>query len=356
MAKVKGVVDFSRMYCIDRLTKNSFGGSGNKNTMNLTGVTSVGGGFDRSAKMDDKNGNGQLNAIDTLKTTFPGDSTPTTLQRVDTNGIASAGNGFGSGKDFAVWEDPSGNMYILFSQNFNLNRISNNCTLTLKEHKDAVGTMAVSDIICFADGTPVKTPLGCRTVEDLQTGDLVCVVGKDPQPILWISKTHVNETVLTANPKLRPITISEGALGNGLPLRNLRLSRQHRLVLRSAIVRRMFGQDEILVAAHQLTDIPGVYADNSCAPVTYYHILLADHEMLESAGIPCESLHPGPQTLQTLSPDQQEELDFLVPDLPQRSLHNIGAVHASRGQIRNLISRSLANQKPLFDAGSAFCA
>jgi len=55
----------------------------------------------------------------------------------------------------------------------------------------------------------------------------------------------------------------------------------------------MCGQDEILAAAHQLTDIPGVYTDNSCAPVTYYHILLADHEMLESAGISCESLHPG---------------------------------------------------------------
>jgi len=169
MAIETGVVDFSKMFSIDTLTPASFGGSGSNNTMNLTGITSVGSGFDFSATMNDVNGNGWLNASDILNTTFPGDTSPTSLQRVNTNNIASAGNGFGAGADFAVWRDPSGNMYILFSQNFDLSRISGSGTLTLTEQGDAPGTMAVSDIICFANGTPIRTPDGSNTVENLQT-------------------------------------------------------------------------------------------------------------------------------------------------------------------------------------------
>ena len=50
----------------------------------------------------------------------------------------------------------------------------------------------------------------------------------------------------------------QGALGNGLPRRDLLVSRQHRMLVRSSIAGRMFGDKEVLVAAHHLTALPGV--------------------------------------------------------------------------------------------------
>lgn len=344
-----GVVDFSRMFSITPLTAASFGGSNPNNTMNLTNMAQVGTGFDFSATMDDKNGDSWLNSGDELFTTFPGDSAATALTRVPTNQISNAGSGFGAGADFSVWEAASGDMYILFSGNFDLTRISATGTLTLTEQGDAPGTMSVNDIICFADGTLIETPRGPRKIEDLRAGDLVSVAGSRPRPIRWISHTAVDVDSLRETPKLRPVVISRGALGDGLPTRDLRLSRQHRVVLRSSIVERMFGQKEIFAPAHQLLDIPGVYTEDTLAPVAYYHILLDTHEMLTAAGIHCESLHTGPQAMNAIKPELREEISRLVPDIPAQKLHAIGAKRASRQQLRNLICRSQSNNKPLFE-------
>ncbi|MGB0902585.1 Hint domain-containing protein [Halocynthiibacter sp.] len=349
MVIVNGTVDFSKLFAIDPLTSSSFTGSGNNNLANVTGMTLVGTGFDLNATMNDINNNGDLNASDKLNTTLPGDSSVTTLNRVNTSGIASAGNGFGAGADFAFWEDSSGNMYILFSDNFDLTRISNTGTLTLTE-AEAAGTMAVSDIICFADGTLIDTPLGERSIETLKAGDMVSVRNQPAQRIQWIGCSTVKQATLRRNSKLRPIVISQGSLGNGLPLRDLRLSRQHRVVLGSAIARRMFGQDQIFVPAHQLTCIPGVFQDDRCEVVSYYHILLKEHELLTSAGLACESLYLGDQALTALSSEARQEITTLFPKLQRHRLHEIGATKVKKIQVQQFVHRSLANDKPMFDA------
>ncbi|WP_052245510.1 Hint domain-containing protein [Halocynthiibacter namhaensis] len=349
MAIISGVVDFSKFFAIDPLTPSSFTGSGSNNLANLTGMTVVGTGFDLNATMDDANNNGQLNGNDSLNVTFPGDSSATTLNRINTNGISSSGSGFGAGADFAFWEASNGDMFILFSEDFDLSRISATGTLSLTE-SEAAGTMAVSDIICFADGTLINTPSGERSIETLKAGDLVSVRNQPAQRIQWIGCSTVNQAALHTNPKLRPIVISQCSLGNGLPLRDLRLSRQHRVVLGSAIARRMFGQDQIFVPAHQLTCIPGVFQDDSCEAVSYYHILLKEHELLTSAGLACESLYLGDQTLTALSSEARQEIATLFPKLQQHGLHKVGAAKVKKAQVQRFVHRSLANDKPMFDA------
>ena len=66
---------------------------------------------------------------------------------------------------------------------------------------------------------------------------------------------------LLDNPNLRPVVVSQGALGRGLPKRNLRVSKQHRFLVSSPICRRMFGTDATLVSAIQLTQLPGIFID-----------------------------------------------------------------------------------------------
>ena len=61
----------------------------------------------------------------------------------------------------------------------------------------------------------------------LTAGDLVRTLHHGPQSIRWIGKKAIKLAPNFSQDKLRPIQISIGALGQGLPHKPLRLSRQH---------------------------------------------------------------------------------------------------------------------------------
>ena len=54
------------------------------------------------------------------------------------------------------------------------------------------------------------------------------------------------------------IRIGAGALGAGLPERDLMVSPQHRVMVRSDLARELSGQDEVLVAAKHLLAVEGI--------------------------------------------------------------------------------------------------
>src|SRR5690606_32364085 len=100
-------------------------------------------------------------------------------------------------------------------------------------------------ITCFTLGTLIETNEGNKPVEELQPGDLIATMDNGYQPIRWIGHTTRDAIDLAQNPKLKPIRIAAGALGNGLPERDLTVSRQHRVLVRSKIAQRMFGAEEV---------------------------------------------------------------------------------------------------------------
>ena len=67
--------------------------------------------------------------------------------------------------------------------------------------------------------------------ERFRTGDLVRTLHHGPQSIRWIGKKAIKLAPNFSQDKLRPIQISISALGQGLPHKPLRLSRQHRLLV-----------------------------------------------------------------------------------------------------------------------------
>lgn len=201
--------------------------------------------------------------------------------------------------------------------------------------------------ICFARGTLILTDRGEVAVEHLAPGDMVMTLDHGPQPLRWIGQMQLGAEVLARAPQFRPIRIRAGALGQGIPPQDLSVSPQHRMLVRSAIARRMFDSDEILVAARQLLGLDGIEVVDT-ETVEYFHLLFDRHEIVTANGAPAESLYLGAEAHKSLSPAALAELELLFPELfagvdtfaPARPF-------ATGRRVRALAERHGQNSKPL---------
>ena len=202
-------------------------------------------------------------------------------------------------------------------------------------------------ISCFTSGTMIRTPEGEVPVEDIGVGDLVLTRDNGLQPVRWTGARHVTAPEIAANSALAPVRIAAGALGPNLPARDLLVSQQHRILVRSAIATRMFGAQELLIAAKHLTEVEGIDILTDAPGVTYVHLMFDAHEILVSNGAETESLYPGPQALLALG-DAAHEIFTLFPQLRDAVDAFPGARPFVTGRkARQLASRHAANQKPL---------
>lgn len=204
---------------------------------------------------------------------------------------------------------------------------------------DDLGNTGTAPPICFANGTLIQCEAGPRRIEALTVGDRVMTQHNGLQTIRWIGQITFSGDQLRADPSKRPIRIAAGALGDGLPLRDLRLSRQHRVVVASSIVHRMTGQPEVLVAAHRLTALPRISLVCPKKGVTYYHILLDQHDVVFANGMPAESLYLGAEARKSLSRRSILEIEELgaiatqdvaaLPMIDNRTQKNLVATHVA---------------------------
>ncbi len=168
-------------------------------------------------------------------------------------------------------------------------------------------------VICFLPGTPIETETGWRAVEDLQPGDRLWTRDNGLQPLLWTDETRLTGAELFLYPHLRPVRVRAGALGTERPARpaqDILVSPGHRLLLTDPA--RLFGQEEVLVAAENLIDGRGFRQDFSLDSVRYIHLMLPRHEILNAGGLSCESFHPALADAQLL----KRHARTLEPALP----------------------------------------
>lgn len=171
-------------------------------------------------------------------------------------------------------------------------------------------------VICFTPGTMILTPDGPQAVETLEAGDRVVTRDHGVQPIRWIGATTISASYVAVTPSLRPILIRQGALGPDLPERDMRVSRQHRVLVRDWRAEVMFGVDGgILVPAFSLCNGDTVTEERPSDNVTYIHMAFDDHEVVYADGVEVESFHPAERTVAALSAEQRDELFALFPDL-----------------------------------------
>lgn len=210
--------------------------------------------------------------------------------------------------------------------------------------------------ICFSNGTYLATPDGDLPVERLGVGDTVLTADHGYQQIVWVfQKTWTVEEV-EKSPNLAAVLIRRDALGPNLPSSDLRVSRQHRVLIQGAIAQRMFGAKEVLVPAVALLSLPGVSCEKPKADVTYFHIMLSRHEVVFSNGIPTESLYLGPQAIRSIPNDAVDEIRMIL-GLPQTETRFafVPARRLVRGKrAADLIERHAKNRRALLDpmAGS----
>lgn len=210
-----------------------------------------------------------------------------------------------------------------------------------------IGGFLWEDVTCFTAGTLIETKQGLVAIEDVKVGDLIQTF-YGVKPVRWIGNSPVSIEKLLTNPKLFPIRITSGALGDGLPTRDLLVSRQHRMLVRSPIAKRMFGTTDVLVHAIKLAELPGIYIDHSMTEVTYYHMLFDKHEVVYAEGAPSESLYTGPEALKAISAEAREEVLTLFPELAEKDYSpSFAEFSPDVKRQKKLVQRHLKNKKPL---------
>jgi len=202
---------------------------------------------------------------------------------------------------------------------------------------------------CFAAGTVIQTDRGEVVIEDLKTGMMVRTVDAGFQPIRWIGSTSLDAVDLAARPELRPIRIGRGALGQNIPHRDLLVSPQHRILVRSRIAMRMFSAEEVLLPAKKLLGMDGVCRVDDAAQVDYFHILFDAHHLIFSDGAVSESFFVGPQVLHGIDRQSYDEILTLFPEFKEdQSGLRLARPTPQTGRLADkLIYRHSKNGKPL---------
>jgi hypothetical protein len=135
-----------------------------------------------------------------------------------------------------------------------------------------------ADAPCFAAGTRILTSRGALVpVENLQIGDELELFSGAAAPVLWIGRRALD---LYRHPRpdaVQPVCVSAGALGRGLPWRDLIVSPDH-----------AFYVEGHLIPAKSLLNGFSI-RQLERAHVTYYHIELSEHAVLFAEGTPAES-------------------------------------------------------------------
>lgn len=160
-------------------------------------------------------------------------------------------------------------------------------------------------VICFAAGTRLLTPRGKVAVETLRVGDEVMTCDHGAQPIRWIKRTR-REWGSEPN-KDKPILIRKGSLGAGLPVEDLQVSPQHRMLIPDH--RHVKG---VFVPAKAMVSLKGVRQMQGRRQVEYVHLLLDQHHVIFAEGAPTESFFPGRVSLQNLAAQDRDHIRKVV--------------------------------------------
>jgi autotransporter passenger strand-loop-strand repeat protein len=143
--------------------------------------------------------------------------------------------------------------------------------------QDGDGSTMVSTVPCYCAGTLIATDRGEVAVESLRIGDRVIARGGVARPIRWIGRRGYGAPFVAANRHIQPIRIRAGALGAGVPRRDLFVSPRHAMLF-------LVQGRELLVPAEALLDGAAITRCAGFGDVAYVHIELDRHDAILAEG------------------------------------------------------------------------
>ena len=214
-----------------------------------------------TSKIEFKGLSAKLNSY-SIATNSSGGSQTITLfgpNGVQIGDVTISGNSFPTGTFSATTKGPLG-------------VVDSNNNLTIS------GAEPPSSAPCFLGQTMIATPEGEKAVSEMAIGDMVLSKDGVAMPVRWIGRRVVS--TLFADPlRSLPIRIQAGALGDGLPKRDLLISPDHALLL-----------DGILANAGTLVNGETIIREEiKEESFTYYHIEVDDHALILAEGAPAET-------------------------------------------------------------------
>ena len=162
---------------------------------------------------------------------------------------------------------------------------------------------------CFTSETLVATGQGLCAVGSLTPGARVITRDSGLQELRWIGRKRFGWRGLGLNPLLRPVRIAAGALGGGVPERDMVVSPNHRFLTR------LPGEGESgerLAMARDLIGLEGVSSDTR-SEVDYWQLLFARHELVLADGSWSESFQPTASSLAAIGVGSLSDLREVLP-------------------------------------------
>ncbi len=124
----------------------------------------------------------------------------------------------------------------------------------------------------------ILTDRGEVAVEDLAVGEEVVTFSGALRPIKWIGRRAYDGRFIAGNRAVLPIVVKAGALGDGVPARDLMVSPEHALDI-----------DGVLVPAVHLVNGATITQAENVERVEYFHIELDAHDVVFAEGAPAET-------------------------------------------------------------------
>ncbi len=201
----------------------------------------------------------------------------------------------------------------------------------------------VALMICFEGNARIQTETGERAATEIQAGDMV-MTQNGYKPVRWVGRRKITAEKLAADEKLRPVLIKAGTLGRDLPKRDLKVSRQHRMFVNSALNSDVLGHSSALIAAVKLTGLEGIEVDNSLQEIEYVHFLFDNHEVIYAEGAPSESLHLGENAQLAVGEEAFKELELIFGDELLNLIHQKPAAFVPNNQKQRQLVNKIAKR------------
>ena len=135
-----------------------------------------------------------------------------------------------------------------------------------------------SDQPCYCRGTLILTDRGERPVEELEIGDRLVTLAGAQRPIKWIGRRGYAGRYILGRQDILPICIKPGALGDGVPRRDLWISPHHAMFL-----------EGVLIEARDLINGVSIVQPTQIDEVEYFHLELETHDVILAEGAPSET-------------------------------------------------------------------